>query len=134
MEALWAKANEDLEKWQKEFSQAWFELDFDKVGFMLGKLGGDLWQLITGVRALAKLPGMTIKLAKRFAGLFSTGARYAKSALLLLAELLNKVASAIKEAVEVGLSAIGSFFSDPISTLTGLKERQSWLQLINTVT
>jgi hypothetical protein len=121
LESLWAKANEDWEKWQKEFSQALLDLDFDKAGFMLGKLGGDLWQLLTGIRALAKLPGMTLKLAKRFAGIFAKGARYTRSALILLAELLSKVAGAVKEAVEVGLSAIGSFFSDPITVLTALK-------------
>jgi hypothetical protein len=121
-ESLAQMAKEEWAKWQKEFSQALLDLDFDRAGFMLGKLAGDLWQILTGIRLLAKLPGMTIKLARRFAVLFSKGARYARRAVELLVELLNKLSALIQEAVTIGYRAVANFFEDTALLLEKLEE------------
>jgi hypothetical protein len=112
IESLVAAGKEAWVAWDKEFSQALFDLDFDKAGVMLGKLAGDLWQLLTGIRALAKLPGMTMKLARRFAALFAKGARASRTALALLADLLRRLAVAIRDAAQWGYGVIADFFDD----------------------
>lgn len=122
LESLAEMAKEEWANWQKEFSATLFNLDFDKAGFMLGKLAGDLWQLLTGIRALAKLPGMTIKLARKFGVLFAKGARYSRRALELLVELLKKLAALIKEASTIGYRAIANFFQDTKLLLESLRE------------
>lgn len=122
LESMAAMAKEEWAKWQKEFSQVLLDLDFDRAGFMLGKLAGDLWQILTGIRALAKLPGMTIRLARRFAVLFSKGARYLAYAAELLVELLSKLARFIDEAVTIGYRAVANFFDDTVLLLEKLQE------------
>lgn len=112
LQSLFTIAKETWTQWDKEFSQALFECDFDKAGFMLGKLAGDLWQLFTGIRALAKLPGMTMKLARSFGSLFAKGARFSRSALTLLANLIRRLATMVKEAVQLGYTALVDFFDD----------------------
>lgn len=111
-EALAEMTVSEWHAWEKGFNQALFELDFAKAGFMLGKLGGDLWQLLTGLRALAKLPGMTMKLARKFAGLFAKGARASQRMIVLLGELLLSFAKRIRELAEIGYGAIIGFFDD----------------------
>jgi hypothetical protein len=122
IDSLVAMAKEEWTNWNKEFSDALYDLDFDKAGFMLGKLAGDLWQLLTGIKALAKLPGMTMKLARKFGSLFAAGIRYSKAAIQLLAELFVKIANAIKEAIEVGFAAVINFFEDTKILLEKLEE------------
>ena len=117
LESLAAMAKEEWAAWNKEFSEALYDLDFDKAGFMLGKFAGDLWQLLTGIRTLAKLPGMTLKLARKYAPLFARGIRATKDAAILLGELLAKVGSALKEVVEVGFSGLMNFLDDPVTVL-----------------
>jgi hypothetical protein len=121
-ESMIEMAKEEWAKWQKEFSQALLDLDFDRAGFMLGKLAGDLWQLLTGIRALAKLPGMTIKLARRFGVLFTKGARYAARAVELLVELLGRLAKLIDEAITIGYRAMLNFWDDAVLLLEKLEE------------
>ncbi|MDX2050917.1 MAG: hypothetical protein SFV15_00910 [Polyangiaceae bacterium] len=122
LDALVSMAKDEWVSWNKEFSDALYDLDFDKAGFMLGKLAGDLWQLLTGIKALAKLPGMTLKLARKFGGLFAKGIRYSKAAIQLLAELLGKVAAAINEAIEVGFAAVVHWVEDARVVLDRLGE------------
>jgi len=122
IDSLVAMAKEEWANWNKEFSDALYDLDFDKAGFMLGKLAGDLWQLLTGIKALAKLPGMTMKFARKFGSLFAKGMRYSKAAIKLLAELLAKIANAIKDAIEVGFAAVINFFEDTKILLEKLEE------------
>lgn len=122
LESLAAMAKQEWANWQKEFSQALLNLDFDRAGFLVGKLAGDLWQLLTGIRALAKLPGMTMKLARRFGVLFSQGARYAQRAIELLVELLGKLAALIQEASAIGYRAVANFFQDTKLLLEKLGE------------
>lgn len=121
-ESFAAMAKEEWARWQKEFGQALLDLDFDRAGFMLGKLAGDLWQILTGIRALAKLPGMTMRLARRFAVLFGKGARYAERAVKLLVELLSKLSALIQEATTIGYRAIANFFEDTVLLLEKLEE------------
>lgn len=122
IDALVSMAKDEWESWNKEFSDALYDLDFDKAGFMLGKMAGDLWQLLTGIKALAKLPGMTMKLARKFGSLFAKGVRYSKAAIKLLAELLAKIAAAIKEAIDIGFAAVINFFEDTKILLEKLGE------------
>jgi hypothetical protein len=122
LESLAAMAKQEWANWQKEFSQALLNLDFDKAGFLVGKLAGDLWQLLTGIRALAKLPGMTMKLARRFGVLFSQGARYVQRAIELLVELLGRLAALIQEASAIGYRAVANFFQDTKLLLEKLGE------------
>src|SRR5206468_656720 len=112
VESFVAMSKDTLAKWDAEFTRALLGRDFDTAGFMLGKLAGDLWQLFAGIRALAKLPGMTMKLARRFGSLLVSGARYSRSALVLLGDLLRQLAGAIKDAVELGYGALAGFFED----------------------
>lgn len=111
-EALADMAAGEWQAWQQQFNQALFDLDFEKAGFLLGKLAGDLWQLLTGLRALARLPGMTMKLARKFAGLFVKGARASQRMVVLLGEFLLKFAKQIRELAEIGYGAIVGFFED----------------------
>jgi len=112
IEALVEMGAKEWQAWQQGFNKALFELDFEKAGFLLGKLGGDLWQLLTGLRALAKLPGMTMKLARKFAGLFVKGACASQRMLVLLGEFLLKFAKQIRELAEIGYGAIAGLFED----------------------
>lgn len=113
-------------EWHKlnyEFSQALLDLEFFRAGYILGKLGGDLWQLLTGIAALRKLPGMTMRLATKFTPLFIAGARRSAQALKMLAELLVKIGTRILiEAPSIGLSALGNLVEDLPALLKKLKD------------
>ena len=122
VESLAAMAQDAWQAWNVEFSAALYDLDFDKAGFMLGKLAGDLWFLFTGIRAIAKLPGMTYRAARRFARLFVRGARASKEAAGLVLELLAKLGSTLNKAVEVGFSGLLNFLDDSAAMLKALQE------------
>lgn len=112
LESMVAMAKDEWIKWQKEFSAALFELDFEKAGFKLGKLAADIWFLLTGIRALAKLPGFTLEVARKFGVLFLKGARYSRQALSMLITFIQKIASLIKEASQIGYRALTNFVQD----------------------
>ncbi|WP_434516255.1 hypothetical protein AB6Q56_06370 [Dechloromonas sp. ARDL1] len=122
VESLAAMAQDAWQAWNVEFSAALYDLDFDKAGFMLGKLAGDLWFLFTGIRAIAKLPGMTYRAARRFARLFVRGARASKEVAGLVLELLAKLGSTLNKAVEVGFSGLLNFLDDSAAMLKAIQE------------
>ncbi len=122
IESLAAMAQDAWQAWNVEFSAALYDLDFDKAGFMLGKLAGDLWFLFTGIRAIAKLPGMTYRAARRFARLFVRGARASKEVAGLVLELLAKLGSTLNRAVEIGFSGLLNFLDDSAALLKALQE------------
>lgn len=104
--ATWQKVNYD-------FSQALLNLEFFEAGYILGKLAGDLWQLLTGIAALRKLPGMTMKLARQFAPIFAAGARKSSLALKMVGEFVARYGKAVFEAPNIGLAAMLNFLDDP---------------------
>jgi hypothetical protein len=55
---------------------------------------------------------MTMKLARGFGSLFAEGARFSQRALKLLADLIRRVAKAVKDAVELGWAVVVDFFDD----------------------
>jgi hypothetical protein len=55
---------------------------------------------------------MTMKLARKFAGLFVKGARASQRMVVLLGEFLLKFAKQIRELAEIGYGAIVGFFED----------------------
>ena len=114
-------ASDAWDAWQKSFSEALFDLRFDRAGYLLGKLGGDLWQLLTGIKALTKLPGMTLQAARKLGVLFSAGARSSAKALALLGDMLLKLGPAITDAAEIGFGAMAGFLDDTALLVSRLR-------------
>jgi hypothetical protein len=75
--------------WNAEFEKHLENLDPFSAGRVLGKIGGDLWQLLTGIVALVKLLRIGARLALRYAPLLiGTIRKLAAEAALVVREFI----------------------------------------------
>lgn len=109
-----------LEYWRDfnaKFAAHLENLEPYEAGHQLGRLAGDLWQLLSGVEAFAKMVKLGAGLAMRFAPLVVSSVRTvaveAAAAIKSLVELLLKLGKQAVEALpRVGLSLLRTLITD----------------------
>jgi hypothetical protein len=117
--------------WHNDFQLKLSKLDSIGAGRKLGNLGGDLWQLIDGMIALAKLTGLVGKLSTKLAPIAIAAvrgaARAAANALRALVEVLVKVGRSVVDGVaKVGLGALETLFPPELIKLL-YQEGRTWI-------
>jgi hypothetical protein len=102
-----AKVTDTWKSWNEEFRKHLEKLDPFAAGRLLGKIGGDLWQLLTGLLALVKLLRIGIRLALRYAPLLLGSVRRAATQVVVIVRELARALTAIGKTVIDGLHKIG---------------------------
>ncbi|WP_308121191.1 hypothetical protein [Paractinoplanes bogorensis] len=98
--------------WEQEFGRHLANLDPFAAGRMLGRIAGDLFQLLTGLVQLARLlGGVAVRAAVRYAPLLLTAVRGAVAEARLLAALLLAIGEATITALpRVGMATLRTLF------------------------
>lgn len=102
-------------RWNQEFEKHLEDLDPFAAGRLLGRIAGDLWQLLAGIVALVRLLKVAAGLTLRYAPLlFGSARRVAAEAGIVvreLAALLTAVGAAVVDGtVRVGLGVLRTLF------------------------
>ncbi|OEJ23264.1 hypothetical protein AR457_00595 [Streptomyces agglomeratus] len=96
--------------WEQEFERHLENLDPFEAGRLLGRIAGDLWQLLTGIAALVKLLRVTARAAARYVPLLLQTVRgVAAQGRLVVRELAALLVALGKAAVE-GAPRVGMEF------------------------
>lgn len=117
--------------WHNDFQHKLSKLDGFGAGRKLGNLGGDLWQLLDGMVALAKLTRLAGKLGVKLApiaiGAVRGAARAAAAALRATVEVLAKLGRSLVDGVaKVGLEALRTLFPPELIKLF-YQEGRMWI-------
>jgi hypothetical protein len=93
--------------WNEEFAQHLEDMDPWAAGHQLGMIGGNLWQLLTGIAALFKLLRLAGSALMRFAPLLFTQLRRAGARLAAVVAQLTELLAKIGRRTIDGLTQIG---------------------------
>ncbi|SEE10059.1 hypothetical protein [Streptomyces sp. PAN_FS17] len=110
-----AKVVQTWQGWETEFGRHLENSDPYAAGKLLGRIAGDLWQLLTGLAQLSKLIGKAVKSAVQYAPLLVGTLRGAGAQVALLtrqlAELLTVLGkAAVAAAPRVGMEILHTLF------------------------
>jgi hypothetical protein len=100
--------------WNKNFADCLQNMDPFGAGHVLGRIAGDLWQLLTGIVALAKLIRAAAGLARKFAPLLMTSVRGAAEEMALWPERLAGLLVTLDKALMEGLPRVGTAVLDTL--------------------
>lgn len=96
--------------WNEEFSRHLENLDAFSAGRTLGKIGGDLWHLLTGFVALAKLLRASVRRVLRYAPLVTGSIRGASIQARVVLRQLASVFATIGKVTIDGIPRVGLTF------------------------
>ncbi len=102
-----AKIVKQWKEWNEEFERHLENLDPFAAGHLLGRIAGDLWQLLTGLVALVKLLRIAARLALRYAPLLIGAVRSAAAEARMMIDNLAALLAAIGRTVIDGLPTVG---------------------------
>ncbi len=110
-----AKVADTWKRWNRDFEKHLEELDPFSAGRVLGRIAGDLWQLLTGLVALVKLLRIAGRLALRYAPLLvGSVRRVAAEAGIVIRELVTLMTAigrtVFDETAKVGLGVLRTLF------------------------
>jgi hypothetical protein len=102
-----ARVTKTWTDWNERFFKALEDLDPFTAGRVLGKIAGDLWQLLTGLVGLIKLLRITGKLALKYAPLLIGSVRRVAAEAAVMLRQLAQLMVAIGRAAFDGAKRIG---------------------------
>jgi hypothetical protein len=108
--ALPARIVETWDKWNMEFSRNLDNADAFAAGRTLGRVGGDLWQILTGVRAFVELLGIGYRMALNYVPLIMGRIQRAASEARILIGRIAALLQTLGKGVIDGLQKVGMGF------------------------
>jgi hypothetical protein len=102
-----AKFVDTWKQWNRDFEKHLEELDPFSAGHLLGRIAGDLWQLLTGLVALVKLLRIAGRLALRYAPLLVGSVRRVAAEAGIVIRELATLMTAIGRPVFDGTAKVG---------------------------